>query len=78
MHLSQIDRSKNLSTHDTEKFLRRKTVEQITGLSRSSIYLQMKLGEFPSPVNLTGTGKAVGWLKSEIDVWMRERINQRK
>lgn len=76
MHSSQINHNTNSSDHETEKFLRRKNVEKLTGLSRSSIYLQMQLGKFPKPIKLTGTGKAVAWISSEIDTWMQERINQ--
>ena len=59
-------------------FLRRKAVEQITGLSKSSLYQQIKLGEFPAPVPLTKTGMAVAWLNTEVNIWMQSRIQQRK
>ena len=32
-----------------------------TGLSRSSIYLRISMGTFPSPIALGG--RAVGWVK---------------
>ena len=43
-----------------------------TGLSRSSIYLRVADGTFPQPVRL---GKrAIGWIESEIDQWIRAQI----
>ncbi|MDE2773224.1 MAG: AlpA family transcriptional regulator [Gemmatimonadota bacterium] len=43
-----------------------------TGLSRSSIYLRVADGTFPRPVRL---GKrAIGWIESEIDQWIRAQI----
>ena len=36
-----------------DKHLRRRAVEQLTGLSRSTIYDLMAKGQFPRPVRLT-------------------------
>lgn len=54
-----------------EKHLRRPQVESITGLSRTTIYRLMSLGEFPRPVRLTA--KAVAWPESEIETWLKSR-----
>ncbi|WP_341214216.1 AlpA family phage regulatory protein [uncultured Limimaricola sp.] len=54
-----------------EKHLRRRAVEEITGLSRSSIYAMMARGEFPKPVHLTA--KAVAWPESAISKWLNSR-----
>ncbi len=58
-----------------ERFLRLSDVMERTGLSRSSIYLSISEGKFPSNINV-GT-RSVAWLESEIDAWMQARINQR-
>ena len=55
--------------------LRRKEVEQRTGLSRSTIYLRIQEGTFPKPVNLGA--RAVGWLGHEIDAWLTACIKNR-
>lgn len=52
--------------------LRRKQVEQRTGLSRSTIYLRVAQGTFPKAVSLGA--RAVGWLESEIDEWLNSRV----
>ncbi len=54
------------------KMLRRREVEAITRLSRSSIYNGVNAGTFPRPVRLTQM--SVAWLESEINDWLRERI----
>jgi len=56
--------------------LRRKQVESRTGLSRSTIYLRIKEGTFPRPLKLGGT-RAVGWLESEISIWLAEQVATR-
>ena len=55
--------------------LRRKQVEQRTGLSRSTIYLHIQEGTFPRPINLGA--RSVGWLENEIEAWLTERIERR-
>ena len=54
-----------------QKHLRRRAVEEITGLSRSTIYNLMSKGQFPRPVKLTG--KAVGWPENAIAEWLAGR-----
>ena len=56
-----------------QHILRLPTVKAITGLSRSTIYLRMSEGSFPRQVNLGS--RAVGWLSSEIQQWVDERIS---
>ncbi len=47
-----------------------------TGIkSRSTIYDQVGQGQFPPPVHLTG--KAIAFVESEIDAWIRSRIDAR-
>lgn len=53
------------------KHLRRKAVEEITGLSRSTIYDLMGRGLFPRPVKLTS--KVVGWPEDSVAAWLASR-----
>jgi prophage regulatory protein len=55
-----------------EKILRLRAVLARTGLTRSMAYALLKVGAFPRPVNLGP--RAVGWLESEIDSWIAERV----
>jgi len=52
--------------------LRRKRVELKVGLGRSAIYEQMAAGTFPKCIKLGP--RAVGWLETEIDDWLKSRI----
>jgi len=54
--------------------LRLPAVKDRTGLSRSSIYLRISNNEFPAPISLGG--RAVGWLESEINDWLDEKITE--
>ena len=54
-----------------DRLLRRRQVEEFTGMSRSSIYRLMQNGEFPRPVKVGCA--AVRWRASDITVWMDSR-----
>ena len=55
----------------TTAVLRRKDVEAIIGLSRSTIYALMATGDFPRPIKLGA--RAVGWFESDIEAWLEAR-----
>jgi prophage regulatory protein len=54
--------------------LRMRQVKARTGLSRSTIYLKIKRGEFPAQVSLGP--RAVGWLGAEVDRWIASCIER--
>ncbi len=58
----------------TQAILRLPTVKARTGLSRSSIYSFVSQGTFPKPIQLSK--RTVGWLESEIDKWITQRIKE--
>ena len=58
----------------TTAILRLPAVKSRTGLSRSTIYLRIKEGTFPTPVSLGA--RAVGWIDSEIQQWLEEQIKK--
>ena len=57
-----------------QKILRLPEVKNLTGYSRSAIYLKISQGIFPTPISLGQ--RAVGWLESEISEWIENRIKQ--
>jgi predicted DNA-binding transcriptional regulator AlpA len=58
---------------DAERFLSRKQVCEITGLSYSTIWQMMRNnGQFPR-AHIISKGGRVGWLKSTVVSWMRSR-----
>lgn len=48
-----------------------KDVQRLTGLSRSTIYRQIKLGEFPKPKMISQL--KVCFLSQELESWLDER-----
>ena len=58
----------------TESLIRLPIVQQRTGLSRSEIYRREGLGQFPKRVSLGA--RSVGWVESEIQAYIAERIQQ--
>lgn len=64
-----------LENNQKDKFLRLSDVKERTGLSRSTIYLNISKNIFPRPISL-GV-RCVGWLESEIDAWIQNRIQNR-
>lgn len=63
---------KNSSQQAPLKIIRMREVLQRTGLTRSTVYAQMKAGIFPSNFKI---GLSVsGWNASEVDEWVRSRV----
>lgn len=54
------------------RILRLKEVKDMTGLSRSTIYLEIAKGKFPRQIKLTGA-RSVGWYESAITQWIESR-----
>jgi prophage regulatory protein len=52
--------------------LRLPEVKKRTGLSRSTIYSRVDQRVFPQPISLGG--RAVGWVESEVNDWLTQRI----
>ncbi len=54
------------------KILRRPSVEDRTGIPRSTMYSKIAEGTFPRPISLGD--RAVGWLESEIEEWIAKNV----
>ena len=57
------------------RIIRLPEVTNLTGISRSNIYAHIKKGKFPKQINLGA--RSVGWVESEIQEWIRQRISER-
>ncbi|GGH18126.1 transcriptional regulator, AlpA family [Cribrihabitans marinus] len=53
------------------KILRRRDIELIIGLSRSTIYKMIADGDFPQPIKIGA--RAVGWRESDVSEWLDSR-----
>ena len=51
------------------ELLRFKAVQQAVGLSRTTIWRMERASKFPARRKLSGN--SVGWLKSEIENWIK-------
>jgi prophage regulatory protein len=58
----------------SESIKRLNETKATVGLSRSTIYAMVKSGNFPKPISLGP--RSVGWLSSELDEWIKQRIQQ--
>lgn len=65
--------------------LRRRAVQERTGLSRSSIYAKFSRNPkrptdydptFPKPINLGA--KSVGWIEAELEAWLTSQAAKRE
>lgn len=71
----RADQEMALPNWHSMTILRRRDVEVVTGLSRSSIYAGIQNGTFPVPIRLSA--KSVGWVSSEINAWIQRKMEQR-
>ena len=55
------------------QFLRRPQVEEMTSLSRATIYKLMNKDEFPKSISIAP--RIVVWVRKDIEDWMSKQIN---
>jgi prophage regulatory protein len=60
-----------------QRIVRLRELSQYVGLKRTQIDDLIKKGEFPRPIPLSDTGRAKGWLESELLVWQAQRLAKR-
>jgi len=56
----------------SEQIIKLPEVVKATGLARSTIYKLISEQRFPKQIKLTTFSS--GWIKSEVDQWIEERI----
>ena len=67
----------------SRRFIRLPELQQLTGLSRSSIYNRLGRSaysdpDFPRPVSLSSKKRgAVAWDLAEVETWMTKRVAAR-
>ena len=58
--------------------LRRSEVLHKIGISKTTLQTLMDAGQFPKPVKLGGPdARAVGWVDSEVQDWIDQKIAER-
>ncbi|UAN45239.1 AlpA family transcriptional regulator [Serratia sp. JSRIV001] len=56
-----------------DQFVDMAFITTLTGLTDKWFYKLIKDGLFPKPIKL---GRSSRWLKSEVEAWLQDRINQ--
>jgi prophage regulatory protein len=59
------------------RVLRLHAVEDKVGLRRSQIFEKIATGEFPKPIKLSSSGRAIGWIEAELEQYLDARIAER-
>jgi len=67
----------NEQHHRLNRLYRRSELPQYVGLRRTQIDEMIKAGEFPKPVPLSNSGRAVAWLEVDLIAWQSTRIAAR-
>ncbi len=62
----------NKTLHPNDRLLRWPEVQKRVGICRSHVHQLAAQGKFPAPVKLGP--RASGWLESEINAWIDQRI----
>lgn len=58
--------------------LRKQDAAKKVGLCKQQLQLLINAGEFPGPIKLGGAdSRAVGWVESEVDAWIEQKIAER-
>ena len=55
----------------SDNLIRVREVMALTGLSRTTIWRRVKVGDFPAPVETTPD--TIAWYRSEVETWMAKR-----
>ncbi|MFM0752606.1 AlpA family phage regulatory protein [Paraburkholderia strydomiana] len=56
---------------EREKIVRAPELQEWIGLSRSTVWRLVKVGEFPAPIRLHGN--AVAWREQDVNEWIKSR-----
>ena len=60
------------STQTTERILRLPTLLAAIDVSAATLWRWVKDETFPQPISLGG--RSVGWLQSEVQAWVKDRV----
>ncbi|WP_420448614.1 helix-turn-helix transcriptional regulator [Candidatus Palauibacter sp.] len=69
---AMADRPSKRRTDESIRFIRASEIAARLGVARSTIYGWVEVGRFPPPIHLGP--RVVGWIRSEFDAWVHNRI----
>jgi prophage regulatory protein len=59
------------------RLLRLPAVEEFCGLKKTQIFDLVARGQFPSPVKISDSGRAIAWAEEELMAWRKDRLAKR-
>jgi prophage regulatory protein len=59
------------------RVFRRKDLPPFVGLRRTQVDELIAKGEFPKPIRLSESGRAIAWLEADLAEWQAKRIAAR-
>ncbi len=62
----------------SDKIIRKPELEECVGLTERRVRDMERDGRFPRRFLINENGRAVGWLRSEVDEWLRDRAASRE
>jgi prophage regulatory protein len=66
-----------MKDHRLNRMYRLRELPAFVGLRRTQIGELIKAGEFPKPVPLSDSGRAIAWLETDLIAWQNGRIAAR-
>ena len=64
-------------SHRLNRMFRLRDLPEFVGLRRTQINELIKAGNFPVPVPLSDSGRAIAWLECDLVAWQNARIAAR-
>jgi len=61
-----------------DRIIKQDELSDRMGVTRQTLYNWEKNGQMPKRFKLAKDGRAVGWLESEIEDWISERVAARE
>lgn len=65
--------NRNRPAYTGPRMLRLPAVLAFSGYGRTQLFAAVKRGEFPAPVRLTVSGRAIAWDEAELNHWKATR-----
>jgi prophage regulatory protein len=75
--MTMTDATNPLSRATLSRIYRLQELTKFVGLRRTQIAEMIKAGTFPKPIPLSESGRAVGWLETELVAWQQNRMAAR-
>ncbi|MBR1156077.1 AlpA family transcriptional regulator [Bradyrhizobium sp. JYMT SZCCT0428] len=69
--------SGEINSNHLNRMFRRRGLTEFIPLGRTQIDELIKAGDFPEPVPLSDSGRAVAWLECDLVAWQKDRIAAR-